>query len=73
MAFRYEDVTQWLKPLLPIQRSVKQFVTVEQCRIAWGLASKGATHNRLQELIKRGMAERVKVGRLYHYHLVEEQ
>ena len=69
--YRYEDVNQWIKPLLPIQRKVKPYVTVEQCRREWKLKSKSAAHSRLLELIERGMAERVKVANLYHYHIKE--
>lgn len=69
--YKYDDVNYWVEVVLPIQEQVKSYVTVDQCREAWGLAGKSATHRRLNELVKRGMAERVLVGNTWHYHIFE--
>ncbi len=73
MTYRYEDTDQWIVPLLPIQQSTKRYVTVEQCRVAWKLNSKGATQSRLKKLIELGKAELVQVGGLSHYHILETE
>lgn len=73
MTYRYEDTDQWIVPLLPIQQSTKRYVTVEQCRVAWKLNSKGATQSRLKKLIELGKAELVQVGGLSHYHILEAE
>ena len=70
-SYRYEDTDYWVDKVLPIQLQTKRYVTVDQCREAWGLRGKSAAHARLKELIKRGQAERIQVGNLYHYHIIE--
>lgn len=71
MAYKYDDTKYWIEAVLPIQQQMKPYVTVEQCRVAWGLAGKSATQRRLNELVRRGMAERIRVGNIWHYHLKE--
>lgn len=72
MAYKYEDTDYWVEQILPIQRQVKPFVTVEQCRRAWKLSGKSAAHRRLDELVSRGKAERVLIGGRWHYHILDE-
>lgn len=71
MAYNYEDTNYWVEKVLPIQLQTKRFVTVDQCREAWGLRGKSAAHNRLKELVRQGKAELVQVGERWHYHICE--
>ena len=66
--YNYEDIEQWITPLLPIQNKVKRYITVEQCCQMWGV-SKGTAHRRLSHLVDMNKAERVQVGETWHFHI----
>ena len=66
--YNYEDIDQWIIPLLPVQNSVKRYITVEQCCQLWKV-SKGTAHRRLSHLVNEKLAERVKVGATWHFHI----
>lgn len=70
--YRYEDVGLWIKKVLPIQNTMKKYVTVRECMKAWGLYTTSAAHRRLEELVRRGLAEKIVVGKISHYHIKEE-
>ena len=64
--YRKEELEQWAAQVLPLQEA---YVTVEQCREAWGMSSRSGAYNRLQVMVLQGQAVKKKIAGVYHYQM----
>ena len=72
-SYRYEDTDRWIEKALPSQNEMKKYVTFEKLMKVWELQSKSAVGHRLEHLVEIGKAERFKVGKQWHYHIIEDK
>ena len=64
--YRKDELAKWSAQVKPLQEA---YVTVEQCREAWGMDSRSGAFNRLQVMVSQGLAVKKKIAGMYHYQM----